>query len=42
MSVVIYLRGCAGINRAHDASWAALLMEQGFIVVISDSLARLG
>ncbi len=42
MPAVIYLHGCAGINRANDASWAALLMEQWFIVVMSDSLARLG
>lgn len=42
MPVVIYLHGCAGINRTHDASWASLLTEQGFIVVMPDSLARPG
>ena len=42
MPVVIYLHGCAGINRTHDASWASLLTGQGFIVVMPDSMARPG
>jgi dienelactone hydrolase len=42
MPVVIYLHGCFGINRSHDASWASLLKEQGFIVVMPDSMARPG
>ena len=42
MPVVIYLHGCAGINRTHDASWASLITEQGFIVVMPDSIARPG
>ena len=42
MPVVIYLHGCAGINRQHDGSWASLLKEQGFIVVMPDSMARPG
>ena len=42
MPVVIYLYGCAGINRTHDAGWALLLTEQGLIVVMPDSIARPG
>ena len=42
MPVVIYLHGCAGINRQHDASWASLLTGLGFIVVMPDSMARPG
>lgn len=42
MPLVIYMHGCAGINRTHDASWASLLNGQGFIVVMPDSIARPG
>ena len=42
LAVVIYLHGCAGINRTHDASWASLLTQQGFVVVMPDSIARPG
>lgn len=40
MPVAIYLHGCAGINKTHDASWASLLTDHGFIVVMPDSMAR--
>lgn len=42
MPVVIYLHGCSGIYKPHDGSWASLLNEQGFIVVMPDSMARPG
>jgi dienelactone hydrolase len=42
LPVVIYLHGCFGLNRTHDASWASLLADQGFIVVMPDSMARPG
>ena len=42
MPVIIYLHGCVGINRNHDANWASLLIDQGFIVVMPDSMARPG
>ena len=42
LPVAIYLHGCAGINKTHDANWAALLTSQGFVVVMPDSLARPG
>lgn len=42
MPVVIYLHGCVGINRNHDGNWASLLAQQGYIVVLPDSMARSG
>ena len=42
LPVVIYLHGCAGITRTHDMNWASFLADQGFIVVLPDSMARQG
>ena len=40
--VLIYLHGCAGIYGPHDLSWASYIADQGFIVILPDSMARPG
>jgi len=40
--VLIYLHGCTGIYGPHDLSWASYIADQGFIVVLPDSMARPG
>jgi len=42
LPVLIYLHGCTGINGAHDFSWASYIADQGFIVILPDSMARPG
>jgi len=42
MPVVIYLHGCAGLNRVHDAAWGSFIADQGFIVIQPDSMATPG
>ena len=39
MPVVIYLHGCSGIVYENQA-WGSLLAQQGFIVILPDSMAR--
>ena len=40
--VLIYLHGCTGIYGPHDLSWASYIADQGFIVILPDSMARPG
>jgi dienelactone hydrolase len=42
MPVLIYLHGCSGIYGPHDLSWASYIEDQGFIVVLPNSMARPG
>ncbi len=38
--VLIYMHGCAGLNTSHDVAWAKMIAEQGFLVILPDSMAR--
>jgi dienelactone hydrolase len=38
--VVIYMHGCTGIYAPHDVAWAKVIAEQGFLVILPDSMAR--
>jgi len=40
--VVIYLHGCTGITPHHDRAWAKELADNGYMVIMPDSLARDG
>ena len=40
--VLIYLHGCTGIYGPHDLRWASFIADQGFIVILPDSMARQG
>jgi poly(3-hydroxybutyrate) depolymerase len=40
LPVLIYLHGCAGIYHPHDVAWAKMIAEQGFLVILPDSMAR--
>jgi dienelactone hydrolase len=40
LPVLIYLHGCAGIHPPHDIAWAKMIAEQGFLVILPDSMAR--
>lgn len=40
--LVIYLHGCAGIDPNHDRSWARFLANNGYAVIMPDSMARRG
>ena len=40
MPVIVYLHGCVGITGDHDDAWARVLNDQGFIVIMPDSMAR--
>jgi predicted esterase len=42
LPVLIYLHGCTGIYEPHDLSWASYIADQGFIVILPDSMARPG
>jgi poly(3-hydroxybutyrate) depolymerase len=38
--VVVYLHGCTGIVNWHDHDWGITLSQNGFIVIMPDSMAR--
>ena len=40
LPVLIYLHGCSGIYHPHDVAWAKMIAEQGFLVILPDSMAR--
>lgn len=40
--VVLYLHGCTGIVNWHDHDWGVTLSQNGFIVIMPDSMARAG
>ena len=40
LPVLIYLHGCTGIHPPHDVAWAKKIAEQGFLVILPDSMAR--
>ena len=40
--VVIYLHGCTGITNNNDHGWAKTIAENGYVVVMPDSMSRSG
>jgi dienelactone hydrolase len=42
LPVLVYLHGCTGIQGPNDLSWASYIANQGFIVILPDSMARPG
>jgi len=42
LPVVIYLHGCGGIDPRHDRPWARFLADNGYAVIMPDSMARPG
>jgi len=40
LPVVVYMHGCAGIDRRNDLPWAQYIAKLGFIVVLPDRFAR--
>jgi dienelactone hydrolase len=40
--VIVYLHGCTGIVDWHDYDWGRTLAKSGYIVIIPDSMARMG
>lgn len=40
--VVVYLHGCTGITQHNDRAWAKTISENGYIVIMPDSMARDG
>ena len=42
LPVVVYLHGCTGITQNNDVAWAKELANNGYIVIMPDSMAREG